>query len=224
MPDISITEAQHDRLEAVRRDLEETYVDEYGRVHLEDTIQYLLDTYTPPEDRERADAYDRIATADYPTLQRVASDADGVPGSGIDTDEMRGRLLSELGPDALAAELVAATGDGPDDAPAETDSGETATEAPTEAEMEETETKTERSADTELEDARDATDSPVEETADPATSSGSILASANQLLREHDGKWRESDGETRYEVDLPDGSTEPARTKDDVRQILFRHY
>jgi hypothetical protein len=44
------------------------------------------------------------------------------------------------------------------------------------------------------------------------------------LLEEHDEKWREADGDTRYEVDLPDGGTETARTRDDVKAVLFKHY
>jgi len=45
-----------------------------------------------------------------------------------------------------------------------------------------------------------------------------------QLLDTHEDKWREGDGEARYEVDLPDGSTESAQTKDDVRALLFKNY
>lgn len=45
-----------------------------------------------------------------------------------------------------------------------------------------------------------------------------------RLLDTHDDKWREGDGEARYEVDLPDGTVETARTKDDVRALLFKHY
>ena len=44
------------------------------------------------------------------------------------------------------------------------------------------------------------------------------------LLDTHGDKWREADGDARYEVDLPDGSVETARTKDDVRALLFRNY
>ncbi|MFT4923283.1 MAG: hypothetical protein ACI8XM_002509, partial [Haloarculaceae archaeon] len=53
---------------------------------------------------------------------------------------------------------------------------------------------------------------------------GNPVSAANRLLREHDDKWRESAGDTPYEVDLPDSTTASARTKDDVRQLLFRHY
>ncbi|KAB7513940.1 hypothetical protein DM867_09115 [Halosegnis rubeus] len=44
------------------------------------------------------------------------------------------------------------------------------------------------------------------------------------LLEDHEEKWREADGDARYEVDLPDGSTETARTRDDVKAILFKHH
>ncbi|ELZ40315.1 hypothetical protein C463_15390 [Halorubrum californiense DSM 19288] len=44
------------------------------------------------------------------------------------------------------------------------------------------------------------------------------------LLDTHADKWREADGDARYEVDLPDGSAETARTKDDVRALLFKNY
>lgn len=44
------------------------------------------------------------------------------------------------------------------------------------------------------------------------------------LLEDHADKWRPGEDDVGYEVDLPDGSTETARTKDDVKAILFRHY
>lgn len=44
------------------------------------------------------------------------------------------------------------------------------------------------------------------------------------LLERHDDKWQEGTGEERYEVKLDDGTIETARTKDDVKAILFRHY
>jgi hypothetical protein len=51
------------------------------------------------------------------------------------------------------------------------------------------------------------------------------LNSVMSLLDDHDDVWREADGgDAKYEVDLPDGETERARTKDDVRAVLFKHY
>jgi hypothetical protein len=52
---------------------------------------------------------------------------------------------------------------------------------------------------------------------------GQLNAMLN-LLDTHDDKWCEADGKSRYEVQLPDGSYEPARTKDDVRALLFKNY
>ena len=52
---------------------------------------------------------------------------------------------------------------------------------------------------------------------------GQLNAMLN-LLDTHGDKWRSADGDARYEVDLPDGSVESARTKDDVRATLFKHY
>lgn len=44
------------------------------------------------------------------------------------------------------------------------------------------------------------------------------------LLETHDGKWWATDGDARYEVELPDGRIQTARTKDDVRALLFKNY
>jgi hypothetical protein len=54
---------------------------------------------------------------------------------------------------------------------------------------------------------------------------GSQLQAMMSLLKTHDDKWRKaSSGDAPYEVDLPDGGTETARTKDDVKRILFTNY
>ncbi|MFC7186274.1 hypothetical protein [Halorubrum yunnanense] len=58
-----------------------------------------------------------------------------------------------------------------------------------------------------------------------ATDAGaSQLDAMMSLLDTHDDKWREADGDARYEVELPDGDVETARTKDDVRALLFKNY
>lgn len=62
------------------------------------------------------------------------------------------------------------------------------------------------------------------ETGDDAESGGDRLSMMMKLLETHDDKWRESGGDARYEVDLPDGTTEAAPTKDDVRALLFKNY
>ncbi|MFC6953404.1 hypothetical protein [Halorubellus litoreus] len=45
------------------------------------------------------------------------------------------------------------------------------------------------------------------------------------LLDTHDDKWREASKEdARYEIDMPDGTTEYVQTKDDVRAHIFKNY
>jgi hypothetical protein len=51
-----------------------------------------------------------------------------------------------------------------------------------------------------------------------------MLNEMMSLLDTHSDKWGESSGDERYAVDLPDGSTEQVRTKDDVKALLFKHY
>jgi hypothetical protein len=244
MPEISLTEDQHEQLMQVREDLEEAFLDDYGYIPLEDVVEYLLDTYTPPEERDAVDAYERLATAEYPQLQRVASEVPDVPGSGIDADEMRGRLLAELGVERFAARL-AQTADGSTETdpgsggtsptgPASDDAGEPSgssdpNEGATGADPGDGE-RGDTSAGASNEEPAPATDDGGEDSATPSTGGVSLgggggdpLAAANQMLREHDDKWREGSDEP-YEVDLPDGRTESARTRDDVRQLLFRHY
>jgi len=51
-----------------------------------------------------------------------------------------------------------------------------------------------------------------------------VLDTMMNLLETHDDKWRESSGDERYEVDLPDGGVETVRTQDDVKAIRFQHY
>ncbi|RCU45923.1 hypothetical protein DU504_00560 [Haloplanus salinus] len=65
------------------------------------------------------------------------------------------------------------------------------------------------------------------ESTDGEAGSGGDDAMLNEmmsLLDTHGDKWGESSGDERYQVDLPDGSTEQVRTKDDVKALLFKHY
>ena len=68
-------------------------------------------------------------------------------------------------------------------------------------------------------------EAPPAEGGDEADAGGSSqLDAMMSLLDTHEEKWREGDGDVRYEVDLPDGGVETARTKDDVRALLFKNY
>lgn len=59
----------------------------------------------------------------------------------------------------------------------------------------------------------------------PGGDGDEMLDEMMNLLEEHDDKWSEADsGDAKYEVELPDGGTEQAPTKDDVRALLFKNY
>ncbi|WP_324756648.1 hypothetical protein [Haloarcula montana] len=227
MPELSITESQREQLEAVRADVEAAFVETYGHTTVEDALDYLLDTYTPPDEQgEERGPYDRIASAEYPELQQIASTVDDIPGSGINADEMRGKLLTTLGPAELARRLDGVEVDGDetvsDDGDSPTADAPSAGTATPESEDDDTDGA---GADDSTDVADDeATDGDTDEETGGSGPSG-VLAAANRLLREHDDKWRKSEtSEEPYEVDLPDGTTTGVRTKDDVRQLLFRHY
>jgi hypothetical protein len=224
MPEIALTEDQYERLDAVREDLEDAFVDNYGYIPVEDAVEYLLDTYTPPDRRDAASEYERIATAEYPQLQHVASEVPGVPGSGIDADEMRGKLLAKLGVEEFASRLEAASEAEPDGTTVDED-GDSGDEsaADTRAKSELTPDTPESSGST-AGTQRSSGGLNESGVSVDTTAGDDPLAAVNRILSEHDGKWRESGGDEPYEVDLPDGTTESARTRDDVRQLLFQHY
>jgi hypothetical protein len=69
-----------------------------------------------------------------------------------------------------------------------------------------------------------ATPEPPDSDTQSRDSDNEQLNTMLNLLETHQDKWQEASGDARYEVDLPDGSVEQVRTKDDVRAALFRHY
>jgi hypothetical protein len=256
MPELSVTEEQLDRLDAVRTDLETAFVDGYGHVRRRDAVEYLLDTYTSPTveaaettgttgttDADHAEA--RVRTAldrevrdeegkiDYTTLQSVARNTDGVKGSGMSAEEMYEAVVEAKADGLAAGESV--------DVDSVADAGEEEVDARDAGEDE-----AEVASDTDAPDGSDgADDSDGVEEADAAggsgatsngtesTSEGSVdsngggseLQAMMNLLRTHEDKWRKAEtGDAPYEVDLPDGGTESARTKDDVKRVLFTNY
>ncbi|MDS0261237.1 hypothetical protein NDI56_17695 [Haloarcula sp. S1CR25-12] len=242
MPEITVTETQRQRLESIQSDLEAAYIDTYGHIRTTDTVQYLLDTYTPPTQPSGEGAHERIATAEFHLLQEIAADVEGVPGSGIDTATMRGELLSTLGVEEFAARLAELdASEGPDadvgdseagdsdvDTDAEdgdaADSDDTSTDEPTAAGDEPTESDGDGDADGGSEAGESGGDADTADSTPNTDGPGAVLSAANQLLKTHDDKWRKSGGNEPYEVDLPDGTTEAVRTKDDIRGLLFKHY
>ena len=222
MPTIEVTEEQLDRLEAVRDDVAETLGGPYGHIRVQDAVEYLLDTYTPPEEGADADASeDSTAAADAVDGDSSAAEEDAAAADGEPADAG----LASLEPigSAKAAALERAGYETPDDLrEASVDDltevsgvGETLAERILEAVGAATSEEAEGGAD-------DATDESAD--GDEQADGANRLDAMMNLLDEHDDKWHESDGDEPYAVELPDGSVETARTKDDVRGLLFRHY
>ncbi len=203
MPELSISEAQLERLEAIREELEATYVGEYGTVRRTDAIRYLLDTYTPPE---AAETDVPPAAVDTDALTAIDGVGDATAEALVDAGFHSVGRVAAADPEALAeikgvsaeqaadiAASAAAIGAG--------DSG-SATGGP---------------------DGEDGT----EVGSDSSTAQGTpenALKEAMSLLDAHEDRWRESAGDEPYEVDLPDGSTTGVRTKDDIKRLIFKHW
>jgi len=273
MPELSVTEEQLERLDALRAELEATFVDGYAHVRRRDVVDYLLDTHTPPaehvgEGSEAADRSDDSAAVerrvrdaldrtvrdedgelDYPALQSVATGTEGVKGSGMDAEAMYEAILEAKVREAEAngadaVEIPAIGGESQDvsrgNGATETDAandevdgvdGADGTDHPDSADG------AEDSADTDGPDASGSGENSGHEgekqaraAAEGASASGdgsggSPLQQMMSLLETHDDRWRTAEGgDAPYEVDLPDGGTEAARTKDDVKRILFANY
>jgi hypothetical protein len=232
MPTIEITEEQLERLEAVRAEVEEALAGPYGTVPTSGAVEYLLDTYTPPdesgvdaggateaapvEDRpqERNDgglaAIDPIGSAKAAALERSGyKSVDDLKAASIaDLTEVEG-----IGETLATRILEAVSSDDAGGEPDETNADETNAD--------------ETNADGNPGDATSGTRTVVSGGTPTPGNDGAGTTRLNammNLLDQHADKWNESEGDEPYEVELPDGSTETARTKDDVRGLLFRHY
>ena len=211
MPAISITNDQRERLRWVQSRLGEDL--EYGHVRPRDALEYLRDRF------DEADAEGATGTAG----------PEGSGGAGPTAGEPSGTGTPTTDPEPAAAATttrggasefvvrngidVGDNGEGDDgegddeDGQASADTGSAPDEAPGSSP-----------------DAS-SSDSPEGDTVTDDADGGATLNSMMSLLDDHDGKWREAGGgEEKYEVDLPEGGTERARTKDDVRAVLFKHY
>lgn len=204
MPDLSVSETQLERLEEISDELETVYVGAYGTVRPADALEYLLDTYTPP-DVEGTDREDVGADADPEALTAIDGVGAATAQSLLEAGFGSVADVAAADPDSIA-EIKGVSREQAADI-----SASAATVAP---------------SDGERDDA--ATDEPDDDGAGSAdTEDGSAedtLRQAMSLLDAHDERWRESGGDEPYEVDLPDGSTTGARTKDDVKRLIFKHW
>ncbi|MBP1955754.1 hypothetical protein J2752_002683 [Halarchaeum rubridurum] len=240
MPELDIGASQAEYIEELREALADEYLDGYGAMRPRDALQYLIDRHeaTRPAD-------DLVPAA--------ASSDDAVAGTGDEAGSTAADATTPASPsvdDAAAAMLDAGEPDASEDsvvgesealdAAAGSASVETVRDdaadanATTEAETEPASTTVSTTSDgdgdgdpeTAGDDATTDTDSATSPSPSPSPSgSGSPLRQMMELLEEHDDAWEEVDSsDGKYRVTLPDGSTEHARTRDDVRALLFKHY
>ncbi|MFB6122903.1 MAG: hypothetical protein ABEJ78_05535 [Haloferacaceae archaeon] len=214
MPEIEITAEQRDRLRALQEDLARDVVGKYGHVRPKDAVEYLLDRYDEDdaanaEAREAdAAAADAVATADVPDSTAAGDDVSDVPANvdpNVDTDAGAAddpNVDTDAGGSNGGEAVARVVGDGADAGNATTPDATASGEGATESTGEGTETASESAA-----------------------GDDSMLDAMLSLLDTHDDKWEESSAaDERYAVELPDGSTEHVRTKDDVKALLFKHY
>lgn len=230
MPTIEVTDDQYDRLESLREEMEQAQAGPYATVGLRATVDYLLDLAetvddpardlelnsdneaTPPADFSRSQFEEQLRdrnrqhsdpeSADSMDLYSIAAEYDITGRSEMTKDELVEAILDRV--EKLQKNPFALV------------------------DIELSETKDQSTTDTvsQSEPTEDTT------TDDPATDNqtggsgdgGQKLEAMMNLLETHGDKWTETDGDARYEVELPDGETESARTKDDVRALLFKHY
>lgn len=181
---------------------------------------------TPNESGESLPSADDAAAAmsDATTGAKTVRTDEPAPADVSVTDEttMAGEEqdVEETGGEGANAEISGA------DVDAETSSADTETPS---ADTATTDDDTNDTATTDAETGTTGGDAgTTTTTTDPAPSpsgSGSPLRQMMELLEEHDDKWAETESsDGKYVVTLPDGSNEHARTRDDVRALLFKHY
>jgi hypothetical protein len=228
MPTLELTPEQRDRIEQLRAALTDDHAGPYATVGTGETITYLLDL---------ADAVDDPGHRANPDELAVQS----TPEPPFDRDAARNALedrnLRHSDPESTdrldlhgiaAAFDVTGRSDMQKDELVEAILDRATTLSVTPFALVDLELPGQTSTES-THDSGSSPDSPVsaDETAggDHANDGGAgQLNAMMQLLDTHADKWGESAGDARYEVELPDGRVEAARTKDDVRALLFKHY
>ncbi|RAW46840.1 hypothetical protein DQW50_00110 [Halorubrum sp. 48-1-W] len=252
MPSLDITDDHRERIEALRAELADRHAGPYATVGTEEVLSYLLDLAEVVEDPDRSADPDRLATggagsgADTEGSDDESSDDEGSDADGRSApfdrerarEALRERNLKHGDPEeaersdlySIAAVFdVAGRSDMAKDELIEAilDAAVALAVDPfahvdvtVPESVDEDDADDAESAGDDADDAESAGDD-----GDVADDGGAgQLNAMMSLLDTHDDKWWEGDGDVRYEVELPDGDVETARTKDDVRAILFRNY
>ncbi len=228
MTSIDIPDAHHDRILALREELAISHATEYTSVTLSDVLAYLLDLADTVDDPDRQAEIDVVEDAGesqwFPRgeLEAVleertrqhSDDASPMDLYSIAAEyDIAGR--SNMTKDELITAILDTAERRYTDpfAPVDVDFPNTAHDELVDDDEE---------SDTDEADAGD--EGGDTEESDAKAGDAGHLNEMLDLLDTHSDKWGSSNGDARYEVELPDGSVESARTKDDVRALLFRHY
>jgi len=195
MPEIEITEDQYEYLEALREDIQQDVVGKYAHVRMVDAVQYLIDNHEGEIN----------ATVTAPSAGPEVSAENAPAADPIDESSAE---------EAEADDVAESEDEEADDEAAEADDADSATDDEADED--------EASADAE-DESGGATSTPPMAAAGGGGDDG-MLSAMMALMDTHDDKWEDAAGDTGYEVELPDGSTESANTQDDVRALLFKHY
>ncbi|GAB7091652.1 hypothetical protein JCM18237_19230 [Halorubrum luteum] len=243
MPTIDITDDERERIERLREEIQDVHGGPYATVETSDVLTYLLDLADAVDDPERQAASDDRSDdasedegfprerlrARLEDRNRKHADPDDEPRMDLYTIaaeyDIAGR--SEMTKDELVEAVldVAERLYADPFAPVDVEFDEAADTDGDDSETDGDDLETDGDdLETDATDANGDGKTDEGDGADAADGGSGQLDAMLSLLDTHDDKWREADGDARYEVDLPDGTTESARTKDDVRALLFKNY
>ncbi|WP_418282940.1 Rho termination factor N-terminal domain-containing protein [Halorubrum sp. DTA98] len=227
MPSIEITDEQHDRITTLREELAAAHENDYTSVTVPDVLAYLLDLADTVDDPDRRAEIDTADGEDagprpFPRVELKAALSDRTRRQSEDGAESPMDLYSIAAEYDITGrsnltkrELITAILDA-------TEQRYTDPFAPVDVDFPDTVTD---EAEPDADDGEDADpDAGEPDGSDAGDGGAGQLNAMLDLLDTHSDKWESGNGDARYEVTLPDGSVESARTKDDVRALLFRHY
>jgi len=231
MVSIEITDDQHDRITALREALADTHAGSYTSVTLPDAVAYLLDLADAVDDPDRDATITATDTDDDHSFQRAQLEAqlaernrrhsDADPEAPMDLYTIAAEYNISGRSNMTKQELITAILDA-------TESRYTDPFAPVDVDFPANTGRTAATADDRDPDTNRAGDAANSSDADGGdggdAGDDSQLNAMLSLLKTHSDKWQPADGDARYEVTLPDGTVVSARTKDDVRATLFKHY
>lgn len=234
MPTLELTAEQQDRIEQLQAALTDDHAGPYATVGTGETVTYLLDladavddpghradpdelavTHTPEPPFDRDSAREALEgrnlrhsdpdSADQLDLHEIAAAFDVTGRSDMQKDELIEAILDRattLSENPFALVGLDLTEEMPAAAASDSASSPDSSEPP---------------------DPSEPSDGGARDGQTDDGGAGQLNAMM-RLLDTHADKWGESAGDARYEVELPDGRVEAARTKDDVRALLFKHY